>query len=78
MPEGTSNSVLNLGEISKPANTLINKISEAVGGVFMPFQIIRVAKAEAEAAIIKTQNDSTLPNCIVGQPYPCARSMAQV
>lgn len=57
MPEGTSNSLVNLGDLSKPADTLINKISEAVGGVFAPFQIKRIAKAEAEAAIIKTQSE---------------------
>lgn len=57
MPEGTTNSLVNLGDISKPAETLINKISEAVGGVFAPFQIKRIAKAEAEAAIIKAQTE---------------------
>jgi hypothetical protein len=53
MPEG--NSIMNLGEISKPATVLIEKISEAVGGYFKPYQIKRVAKAEAEAEIIKAQ-----------------------
>jgi len=43
------NSIINLGKLSKPATVLIEKISEAVGGVFKPYQIIRVAKAEAEA-----------------------------
>lgn len=57
MPEGTSNSLVSLGDISKPADSLINKISEAVGGVFAPFQIKRIAKAEAEAAIIKAQTE---------------------
>jgi len=57
MTEGTSNSLVSLGDISKPADTLINKISEAVGGIFAPFQIKRIAKAEAEAAIIKTQSE---------------------
>ena len=55
MPEGTSNSIVNLGDIAKPADTLIRKVSKAVGGVFAPYQIKRIAKAEAEAAIIKTQ-----------------------
>ncbi|HEY9833550.1 MAG TPA: DUF2806 domain-containing protein [Stenomitos sp.] len=57
MPEGTSNSIVSLGDISKPADTLINKISEAVGGIFAPFQIKRIAKAEAEAAIIKAHTE---------------------
>lgn len=57
MPEGTSNSLVNLGDISKPADTLIKKVSKAVGGVFAPYQIKRVAKAEAEAAIIKAESE---------------------
>lgn len=57
MPEGTSNSLVNLGDVAKPADTLIRKISSAVGGVFAPYQIKRIAKAEAEAAIIKTQTE---------------------
>jgi hypothetical protein len=57
MPEGTSHSLVNvnLGDLSKPADTLIKKVSKAVGGVFAPWQIKRIAKAEAEAAIIKAQ-----------------------
>lgn len=57
MPEGISNSLINLGELSKPADTLIKKISKAVGGIFKPYQIKRVAKAEAEAALIKAQTE---------------------
>lgn len=47
------NSLINLGDLSKPATVLIEKISDAVGGVFRPHQIKRVAKAEAEAEKIK-------------------------
>lgn len=57
MPEGTSNSIVSLGDITKPADTLIRKVSQAVGGVFAPYQIKRIAKAEAEAAIIKAQSE---------------------
>jgi hypothetical protein len=57
MPEGTSNSLVNLGDISKPADTLIKKVSHAVGGLLAPWQIKRVAKAETEAAIIKAQGE---------------------
>lgn len=53
MPEGTS--LINLGEISKPATVLIEKISDAVGGLFKPYQIRRVSKAEADAEIIRAQ-----------------------
>ena len=43
------NSLINLGELSKPATVLIEKVSDAVGGIAKPWQIKRVAKAEAEA-----------------------------
>jgi len=49
------NSLINLGDISKPATVLIEKISDAIGGYFRPYQIRRIAKAEAEADIIKAQ-----------------------
>jgi hypothetical protein len=55
MSEGTSNSVVSLGDIAKPADTLIKKVAKAIGGIFEPYQITRVAKAEAEASIIKAQ-----------------------
>ena len=47
------NPLANLGELSKPATVLIEKISDAVGGIFKPYQIVRVAKAEAEAEKIR-------------------------
>jgi len=49
------NPLINLGDISKPATVLIEKISDAIGGYYKPYQIKRVAKAEAEAEIIKAQ-----------------------
>lgn len=49
------NSLINFGEISKPATVLIEKISDAVGGIFKPYQIVRVAKAEAEAERVKAE-----------------------
>lgn len=54
MTEGTS--LINLGDISKPATVLIEKISEAIGGYFKPYQIRRVAKAGADAQIIEAQS----------------------
>ncbi len=57
MSKETSNSLINFGNLSKPANTLIEKVSDAVGGWFAPYQIKRVAKAEAEAALIKAQSE---------------------
>jgi hypothetical protein len=46
-------SLINVGELAKPATALIEKISEALGGYFKPWQIRRVAQAEAEAEKIK-------------------------
>lgn len=46
-------SLINLGDLSKPATVLIEKISEAIGGVFKPYQIRRVAEAEAQAKKIE-------------------------
>jgi hypothetical protein len=50
-------SLVNLGELSKPATVLIERVSAAIGGAFKPFQIVRVAKAEAEAEIIRAEAD---------------------
>jgi hypothetical protein len=46
-----------VGDLSKPANTLIEKVSDAIGGAFKPYQIIRVANAEAAAAKIRAQSN---------------------
>jgi hypothetical protein len=48
------NSVVNFGDLSKPATVLIEKVSSAVGIIFEPTQIKRKARAEAEAEKIKT------------------------
>jgi hypothetical protein len=50
------NSLINLGELSKPATVLIEKISDAVGGIFKPYQIVRIAKAEAEANRVQVES----------------------
>jgi uncharacterized protein DUF2806 len=50
---GDSHSIINLGDLTKPANTLIEKISDAIGGIFKPIQIVRVAEAEAKAETIR-------------------------
>lgn len=57
MSDDNSTSLVNLGEISKPANTLIEKVSSAIGGIFEPWQIKRIAKAEAEAGLIKAKSE---------------------
>jgi hypothetical protein len=45
------NSLINLGDLSKPATVLIEKISDAIGVVYEPKRIRREAEAKAEAAI---------------------------
>ena len=57
MPKDIPNSLINLGDLSKPADTLIKKISNAVGILFETRQIKRVAKAKAEAARIEAQSE---------------------
>lgn len=49
--------LINLGELSKPATVLVERVSDAVGGLFKPYQIKRVARAEAEAAIIRASGE---------------------
>ena len=44
------------GDLPESANLLIEKISRAVGGVLAPWQIVRMAKAEAAAALIRTKS----------------------
>jgi hypothetical protein len=57
MPEGVSNSLVNLGDLAKPADTLIKKVSKGIDGIFLPFQTVRLAKADAKAALIKAQSE---------------------
>jgi len=57
MSDDNSMSVVNLGKLAKPADTLIKKVSSAIGGVFEPWQIKRVAKANAEASLIEAQTE---------------------
>jgi hypothetical protein len=48
-------SLINLGDLAKPATALVEKISDAIGGLARPWQIVRVAQAEAEAEAIRAQ-----------------------
>ena len=57
MPEDPGAALIDLGNLSKPADTLIKKVSNAVGVLFEPRQIKRVAKAKAEAARIEAQSE---------------------
>jgi hypothetical protein len=44
-----------LAGLSKPADTLIKKISKAIGGLYLRRQIRKVARAKADATIIEVQ-----------------------
>ncbi len=48
-----SNSVINFGDLAKPATVLIEKVSNAVGVLYEPRRIRKKAEAEAEAEKIK-------------------------
>jgi hypothetical protein len=50
---GDNNSLINLGDLSGAAKVLVEKISDAIGAIYLPTQIKRVAAAEAEAEKIK-------------------------
>ena len=49
------NSLINLGDVTKPATVLIEKISNAVEGVAKPRQLRRVAAAERDASVIRVE-----------------------
>jgi hypothetical protein len=49
--EGSS--LINLGDLSKPATVLIEKVSAAVGAIYEPYHVKRMARAEAETEKIK-------------------------
>lgn len=51
MADGSS--IINLGELAKPATVLIEKVSNAVGVLYEPRRIIKRAEAEAKAEEIK-------------------------
>jgi len=48
--------VKDLAGFSEPAKVLIERCSDALGAIAHPSQIIRIAKAESQAALIKAHN----------------------
>src|ERR1051325_1274205 len=50
------NPLANLGDLTKPATVLIEKISDAIGGIFKPYQMVRVAKAEVAVEQIRAES----------------------
>lgn len=57
MAENSGVSVTLAGDLSKPATALIEKVGSALGAVFEPRQIRRIAKAEADAKIEHARAD---------------------
>ena len=49
-------SLINIGELSKPATVLIEKISDAVGVLYEPKRIRNEAQANADAALIEASS----------------------
>lgn len=47
---------IDLGGLKKPATVLIKKISNAIGVIYEPRQIVRAAKAEVEAELIREES----------------------
>lgn len=43
------------GDLGKPATTLIERISDAIGGIARPWQIKRIATAEGQAEVIRAE-----------------------
>ena len=58
MSQQTSNSLINLGDLGKPIDTLIHKISDATGVLYEPTRIRRKAKAKSDAAIISAKAEA--------------------
>lgn len=46
---------LNIGALAAPVEKLIDRVSDAVGGIALPWQIERVAKAEGKAEILRAE-----------------------
>jgi len=57
MADGNSISVIDLGKLSKPINTLIEKMSSATGILYEPTHIRRIAKAKKDAALTMAKSD---------------------
>jgi hypothetical protein len=47
---------INIGDVAKPVTALIKKISNAAGILFEPYQVVRLAKVEAERELIRAES----------------------
>ena len=57
MSQDTSKSLVSFEELTRPANTLIEKVSAAVGVLYEPTRIRKKAEAEKDAALTKAESD---------------------
>lgn len=57
MSDDKSISLVNLGELAKPVTLLIEKVSLAIGSVWEPGQIKRIARAKADACLIEAKSE---------------------
>ena len=48
--------LVNLGNLSAPVTKLVEVISQGVGALYEPIGIVRRAKAEAKAGIVRARN----------------------
>ena len=58
MSKEPSYSLVNLGDLAKPIDTLIHKISDATGVLYEPRRIRHKAEAESEAAIVSAKAET--------------------
>ena len=58
MSQEIPNPLVNLGDLVKPIDTLIHKISDATGVLYEPRRIRRKAEAESDAAIISAKAEA--------------------
>lgn len=49
-------SLINIGELSKPATVLVEKVSAAIGVLYEPHRIRREAEANADAALVEAKS----------------------
>lgn len=51
-------SLMNLGDLTKPATVLVERVCDAIGAIALPWQIDRTAKAEKQATIIRAEGEA--------------------
>ena len=54
MDSESSKALVNLGDLAKPVETFVSKVSDAIGVLYAPTHVRRMAKAEADAQKIRT------------------------